>query len=96
MLGKFNAHHFVHKAKGFLNHAYHQTKGFLHHVDHGVKIAKHIYGAVAPLIDKYANDHSHQIHSGVTKAIGGYENIRNKVIEGDNDLKHLKHSLRGI
>ena len=66
----------------------------LNHVDHGFRAAKQIYHAAAPLVDKYAKIHSDQIHSNVNKAIGGYENIRNKVIEGDNDIQNVKQKLR--
>ena len=98
MFGKSNTNHLAHsfhKAKVFLQHACHQTKGFLSHVDHGVRVAKHIYGAVAPLIDKYASSHANQIHSGVKNAVSNYDTIRHKVIEGDNDIKHEKNTLHG-
>ena len=91
MLGRLHTQHLAqtfHKAKGFLHHAYHQTKGFLSNVDHGVRTFKHIYGAVAPLIDKYANNLSNQIHSAVRHGTSNYDTIRHKVIEGDNDIKH--------
>jgi len=99
MFGKITKHHLAHsfhKAKHFLGHAYNQTKGFLNHVDHGVRTFKHIYDAVSPLVSKYANDHSEKIHTHVNKAIGGYENIRNKVIEGDQDIQTLKHRLKKV
>ena len=32
----------------------------------------------------------------INKAIGGYENIRNKVIEGDQDIQTLKHRLKKV
>ena len=99
MIGKITKLHLVnsfHKAKGFLGHAYNQTKGFLNHVDHGFRTATQIYHAVAPLVDKYANHHSEKIHHNINKAIGGYENIRNKVIEGDNDIQKVKKSIKGI
>ena len=92
MFGKLNTNHLAHsfhKAKGFLQHAYHQTKGFLSHVDHGVSVAKYIYGAVAPLIDKYASSHANQIHSGVRNAVSNDDTIRLKVIEGDNENKNI-------
>ena len=41
-------------------------------------------------MDKYANKHADQIHHHVNTAIGGYENIRNKVIEGYNDIQKVK------
>ena len=89
MLGKITKQHVQHafnKTKGFLGHAYHHTKGF-NTVDHGFRAAKQIDHAVAPLVDNYASNHSNQIHHHVNKAIGGYENIRNKVIEGDSEFQ---------
>ena len=86
----------LNKTKRFLGHAYNHTKRFLNTVDHGFRAAKHIYHAVAPLVDKCANNHSNQIHHHVNKAIGGYENIRNKVIEGDKDIQTVKHRLKNI
>jgi len=51
---------------------------------------------VSPLVSKYANNHSEKIHTNVNRAIGGYENIRNKVIEGDKDIQTVKHRLKNI
>ena len=99
MFGKIRKQHVahsLHKAKNLLGHAYNQTKGFLNHVDHGVRTFKHIYDAVSPLVSKYANNHSEKIHTNVNRAIGGYENIRNKVIEGDKDIQTVKHRLKNI
>ena len=88
MFGKITKQHVVnslHRAKGFIGHAYNQTKGFLNNVDHGFRAAKQIYHAVAPLVDKSDN-----IHSTINKGIGGYENIRSKIQEGDNDIQTIK------
>ena len=97
MFGKISHHHVkaFKKAKGLVGHAYHQTKNFLNHVDHGSNVAKHIYHAVSPIIDKYANQHSNTIHN-VNKAINGYEHIRNKVIDGDNDIEKVRKSLMNV
>ena len=99
MFGKITKQHVAHsfhKAKKVLGHAYNQTKGFLNHVDHGVKTFKQIYDVVSPLVSKYANNHSEKIHNNVNRAIGGYENIRNKVIEGDQEFQTVKHRLKNI
>ena len=90
MFGKITQQHVANsflKAKHFFGHAYNQTKGFLNHVDHGVKTFKQIYDVVSPLVSKYANNHSEKIHSNVNRAIGGYEHIRNTVIEGDREIQ---------
>ena len=99
MIGNISKQHLFNslpKAQGFVGHAYNQTKGSLNHIDHGFRTATQIYHAVAPLVDKYANNHSEKIHHNINKAIGGYENIRNKVIQGDNDIQQVKKSIRGI
>ena len=99
MFGKITKQHVAHsfhKAKNCLGHAYNQTKGFLNHVDHGVKTFKQIYDGVSPLVSKYANNHREKIHSNVNRAIGGYENIRNKVIERDKEFQTVKHRLKNI
>ena len=97
MFGKIShhqvAHHFS-KAKQLLGSAYHQTKNFLGNVDHGIRTFKHIYGAVAPVLESYgvnpANKH-------VMKALTGYDNIRNSVMENHdkvlNDINTVKHEL---
>ena len=98
MLGKITKQHMqnaFNKTKGFLGHAYNHTKGFLNTTDHGFRTAKQIYHAVAPLVDKYANNHSNQIHLHANKVISGYENIRNKAIEGDNDFQEVRRKIRG-
>ena len=88
--------HSFHKAENCLGHAYNQTKGFLNHVDHGVRTFKHIYDAVSPLVSKYANDHSEKIHTNIKKAMTGYDNIRNKVIEGDIEIHIERHRFKNI
>ena len=72
----------VERAFGNLKHhvgqPYHITKHFLGQVDHGAQVANTIYGAVAPVLEHYgggaANKH-------IIRAIGGYEHLRNKVMD---------------
>jgi len=99
MFGKITkqqvSHSFL-KAKNFLGHAYNQTKGFLNHVDHGVKTFKQIYDVVSPLVSKYANNHSEKIHNNINKGMSSYNNIRDKVIQGDQEFQTVKHRLKNI
>jgi hypothetical protein len=97
MFGKISrrdvAHH-LNRAKNFLGSAYHQTRNFLGDVDHGVRTFKQIYGALAPVLESYgvnpANKH-------VMKALNGYDNIRNNVMENHdrviNDVNNIKNNL---
>ena len=65
------AHHF-NKAKDFLGNAYNQTRDFLGTVDAGVRTFKHVYGALAPVLESYGvspgNKH-------VMRAFTGYDTI---------------------
>jgi len=97
MFGKITrrdvAHHF-NKATSFLGNSYHHTKNCLGDVDHGVRTLKHIYGAVAPVLESYgvnpANKH-------VMKALNGYDTIRSNVMEHHdriiNDVNNVKNNL---
>ena len=97
MFGKLTKQHLVHgfhRAKNFVGHAYHKTKQFLGDVDHGVKTLKHIYGAVAPVLDQYGGG---GIHKHVTKAVSGYDNIKHHVMEQhgklESSVNQVKHNL---
>lgn len=97
MFGKLTKKHLVHgfhQAKNFVGHAYHKTKQFLGDVDHGVKTLKHIYGAVAPVLDSYGGS---GIHKHVMKAVSGYDTIKNQVLEHhgklENNINQIKNNL---
>ena len=70
--------HAVGKLKHRIGHAYHTTKNFLGQVDSGIQTAKKVYGVVAPVLDKYGGKDTNK---HVMKAIGGYESLRNKVMD---------------
>ena len=67
-------------------HAYNQIKNEFGITYNGIQTLKHIYGAVAPLLDKSAKSHSNNINSKVMKAVGGYEHSTNKIIWSDIDI----------
>jgi hypothetical protein len=79
----------LNRAKNFLGTAYHHTKSFLNDVDHGVKTFRHVYNVVEPFINKYSNNNN-KLHAPVQKALNGYESIKSKVLEADNDLNQVK------
>jgi hypothetical protein len=95
MLQKLTKKHIVHginQAKNFLGNAYHQTKNFLGNVDHGVRTIKHIYGAIAPVLDTYGVGKS--VHGPVMKAISGYDNIKHQVMEHHNRASDNIHDIK--
>lgn len=81
MFGKITRDHIartVSNVKGHLQREYHRTKHILGQIDNGVRVAKHIYSALAPTIDHFGGK---GLHKNVAKAIGGYEHVRNKVMD---------------
>ena len=97
MFGKISrrdvAHHF-NKAKNFLGNAYHHTRNFLGDVDHGVRTFKHIYGAIAPVLESYGVNPANQ---HVMKALNGYDTIRSNVMDQHdrviNDVNNVRNNF---
>ena len=95
--GKFSKeafHRTISNVKHHISNGYHKTKQFLGHVDNGIRTAKHIYSALAPAIEHYGGG---QVNKHVIKGIGGYEQMRNKVMDAhDNALQHVNNTISGI
>ena len=96
MFGKISKHQVVYhfnKAKSFIGHAYHHTKNFLKDIDSGVRTFKHVYGALAPVLESYGIN----TNKPVMKALTGYDRIRGQVMEGHdrvmNDVNKVKDNL---
>ena len=74
--------------KNFLGNAYNTTKKTLGSIDQMFGDAKKIYGAVAPAIRDLAPQQMQgpleNLRGGVMKAVQGYENIRNKIDDVEN------------
>jgi hypothetical protein len=52
-----------------------------------MRVAKQVYSALAPAIEHYGGGH---VNKHVIKGIGGYEQMRNKVMDAhDNALQHV-------
>ena len=94
MLGKLNRSHverFYNSAKHHLGNAYHHTKNVLHNVDHGIRTAKTVYSVLAPYIEQYGGSH---VNKHAVKAIGHYEDIRHKVMEGHGKASNEIHDIK--
>ena len=74
--------------KSFLGNAYNTTKKTLGSMDHNFGDAKKIYGAIQPAIQDLAPQQLQgglaSMHGGFMKAVQGYENIRNKIDDAEN------------
>ena len=98
MFGKINRDYIKHnlnKAKSFIGHNYAQGKRMAHHIDHGFNIAKKVYGAVAPVLDSLAgNENFTKINKHVSKAVSGYDAIRQNVIDGHEQAEKHYNSIK--
>ena len=97
MLGKLNRSYFTHAyntAKHHIGNAYHHTKNLIQNVDHGIRTGKTVYSVLAPYIEQYGGSH---INKHAVKAIGKYENIRHRVMEGhdkaNNEIYNITNKL---
>jgi len=77
-LTKQSVAHAFGNVKHHIGQAYHRTKHFLGQLDHGVYVAKKVYGILAPALDHYGGG---AVKKHIVKAIGGYEHLRNKVMD---------------
>ena len=87
-INKHTFHQTYRTAKNFLGHAYHHTKHVLGEVDNSVKMAKHIYGAVSPILDSVMGSNYTNLNKNVMKAVSGYDTIRNKVMDSHDSVLH--------
>ena len=59
-------------------------------MDHGVRVFKAIYGELTPYLEKYV---AKKLKTNIHKAITGYDEIRSKVRDVENDIEHVRHKL---
>jgi len=87
--GKFGNH--MSNLKNTFGRGYAHVKNVLGHVDRGVSIAKKVYAILAPALDHYGGG---GLHQHAVKAIGGYEHIRNKVMDGHQATQKVVGALK--
>ena len=93
--GKFTHQNFargLQHLKGHITSGYHHTKNFLGNVDNAYRTAKKVYSIVAPHLEHYGGSN---INKHVIKAIGGYENVRNKVKDAHDTVAHHVGKVSG-
>ena len=90
-------HHLVkgfNKAKKYICNVYNTSKNVLSNIDNGVKLFKHVYGVVHPLIDKYAGNN---VNKGIMNAINSYDTIKSHAMnthtEVEQNINNLQNSL---
>ena len=83
-----------HNAKNFLGRAYHTGKNILGHVDHGIRTAKEIYSIAEPVLQQYAPEQTTKLNGHLMKNYKKYDSIRDKVIEGHNQVEHVARQFK--
>ena len=99
MFGKLNSNMIrqgFKQGKAFLGKAYHKTKSFLGDVDSGVRLAKDIFSILQPAAKSLlGNTNVGNVNKHVVKALSGYENMRSKVMETDENVNHHVSNIIG-
>ena len=68
--------HAAERAGRFVHRSVTQARHFAQKLDESVRTARHLYGAVAPILDQYAKGHNKPI----MKALQGYDDLRRQVL----------------
>ena len=86
------------KAKHIIGNKYVEGKRLLHNIDSGVRVAKKVYSAVAPVINSLAgNENFSKINKHAMKAISGYDNIRQSVMDGHEQAEeHITQTFSNL
>ena len=100
MLGiKFNRNtlsHVMKNAKHTIGGAYGYTKNIFNNVDSGVRLFKNIYSIAQPVIeDVIGTDAAKTGNKYIKEGLSGYENIRSKVMDTDENLKRHYNTIVG-
>ena len=100
MLGiKFNRNtlsNVMRNTKNHIGQAYGFTKNILNNVDSGVRLFKNIYSIAQPVIqDVLGTDAAKTGNKFIKEGLSGYENIRNKVMDTDENLKRHYNTIVG-
>ena len=91
MLGsRINIHALRHsfgKAKSYIGNVYGKTKGMLGDLDSGVRAMKDVYSIASPAMGSLFGQHFEEGNKHVRTALKGYEDIRTKVMDTDENVR---------
>ena len=87
-------HRTLRNVKSHIGNGYNHLKHIAHSIDHGFNLAEQAYSIVEPVIRQYAGNNN--LHNHAMKAIGGYESLRNKVVEANHQVVNARGRLGGL
>ena len=83
------------KTKSFLGKAYNHTKGFLSDLDMGVRVARDIYSIASKPMVSMLGENFNKGNKYVMNALSGYDDIRSKVMDSDENIKNHYNAIVG-
>ena len=75
------------KARSYIGNVYGKTKGLLSDLDSGVRAMKDVYSIASPAMGSLFGEHFEEGNKYVTKALNGYEDIKTKVMDTDENVR---------
>ena len=88
--------HAYHKTKNFVGQAYNHTKGMLSDLDMGVRVARDIYSIASGPMEALLGENYKKGNKYVMNALSGYEDIRSKVMDTDENIKNHYNQVVGV
>ena len=88
----------VSNTKSHIGNAYGFTKSFLGNIDSTVRTMKDIYSIASPVLDEVlGSSATTKGNKFIQKGLSGYEDIRNKVMDTDENIrKHYNTVVGGM
>ena len=94
-LNRQTLRHAYHKTKNFIGKAYSHTKGMLSDLDMGVRVARDIYSIASGPMEALLGENYKKGNKYVMNALSGYDDIRSKVMDTDENIKNHYHAVVG-
>ena len=89
-------HRFINQSKRFFHGAYSGTKNIFKDIDSGINLAKEVYSILSPVISDVAGVNLSKLDNAVGKGIGGYNDVRNKVIDSHDKVEGAYNRIRNL
>ena len=80
-----------HRGKRVIGHAFNHAVKFAGQLDHAFNVGKRVYGALQPALENVGGG---ALNRSVMQGIGAYEQGRNEVIGGYNNIQALQNRIR--
>ena len=94
-LSKQHIRNTIAKTRHMANKAYRYEKGLAKDIDQGVRTFKDVYSVLNPALSSMFGDHMKGVSKHVMKGLTGYENIKNQVMNTEENIKHHYNQVVG-